>query len=111
VSFIPVVYGPLQPSLLAPMTNEPHRSVHVRFSVVVILLARLAVDVSIHGRGVGSALLKDALLRAANDADTISARALLVHAKDDGARAFREHFWLADVSAETCIHKYFRYAS
>jgi GNAT superfamily N-acetyltransferase len=58
----------------------------------VILLARLAVDVSIHGKGVGSALLKDALLRSAQAAETIGARALLVHAKDDEARAFYEHF-------------------
>jgi len=63
-----------------------------RHPIPVILLARLAVDVSIRGKGVGSALLKDALLRAAHAADTIGARALLVHAKDDGARAFYEHF-------------------
>jgi GNAT superfamily N-acetyltransferase len=58
----------------------------------VILLARLAVDVSIRGKGVGSALLKDALLRTAQAAETIGARALLVHAKDDKARTFYEHF-------------------
>jgi len=52
------------------------------------LLARLAVDVSIHGKGVGSALAQDALLRTAQAAETIGARALLVHAKDDEARAF-----------------------
>jgi GNAT superfamily N-acetyltransferase len=63
-----------------------------RHPIPVILLARLAVEVSAHGKGVGSALLKDALLRAAHAADTIGARALLVHAKDDGAKAFYEHF-------------------
>ena len=63
-----------------------------RHPIPVILLARLAVDVSIHGKGVGSALLKDALLRTAQAAETIGARALLVHAKDDEARAFYEHF-------------------
>ena len=50
------------------------------------------MDVSIHGKGVGSALLKDALLRTAQAAETIGARALLVHAKDNEARAFYEHF-------------------
>jgi GNAT superfamily N-acetyltransferase len=45
-----------------------------------------------HGKGVGSASLKDALLRAAHAADTIGARGLLVHAQDDGAKAFYEHF-------------------
>lgn len=63
-----------------------------RHSIPVILLARLAIDASVHGKGLGSALLKDALLRSAKAADTIGARALLVHAKDDSAKAFYEHF-------------------
>jgi GNAT superfamily N-acetyltransferase len=63
-----------------------------RHPIPVILLARLAVDVSIHGNGVGSALLKDALLRTAQAAETIGARALLLHARDDDARTFYEHF-------------------
>jgi GNAT superfamily N-acetyltransferase len=63
-----------------------------RHPIPVILLARLAVDVSRQGKGVGAALLKDALLRTAQAADTIGARALLVHAKDDSAKAFYQHF-------------------
>ena len=63
-----------------------------RHPVPVILLARLAVDVAVHRKGIGSALLKDALVRTAQAANTIGARALLVHAKDDSAKAFYEHF-------------------
>ena len=63
-----------------------------RHPVPVILLARLAVDQSLQEKGVGPALLKDALLRAASAADTIGARAVLVHAKDDNAKGFYEHF-------------------
>lgn len=63
-----------------------------RHPIPVILLARLAVDRSMQGRGVGPALLKDALLRAAGAADTIGARAVLVHAKDNTAKGFYEHF-------------------
>jgi GNAT superfamily N-acetyltransferase len=63
-----------------------------RHPVPVILLARLAVDVAIHGMGIESARLKDALVRTAQAADTIGARALLVHAKDDSAKAFYQHF-------------------
>jgi hypothetical protein len=37
-------------------------------------------------------LLRDALVRSANAAHTIGARALLVHAQDDSAKAFYEHF-------------------
>jgi GNAT superfamily N-acetyltransferase len=63
-----------------------------RHPVGVILLARLAVDKRVRGMGLGKALLKDALLRAANAADTIGARAVLVHAIDEDARRFYEHF-------------------
>lgn len=58
----------------------------------VILLARLAVDRQEHGKGLGKALLKDALLRIMSAADTIGARAVLVHAIDDDARRFYESF-------------------
>jgi GNAT superfamily N-acetyltransferase len=63
-----------------------------RHPIPVILLARLAVDQREQGQGLGAALLKDALLRSAAAADEIGARAVLVHAKDEGARAFYEHF-------------------
>ena len=63
-----------------------------RHPIGVILLARLAVDKSDQGPGLGKALLKDALLWAAAAADTIGARAVLVHAIDETARRFYEHF-------------------
>lgn len=63
-----------------------------RHPVPVILLARLAVDRGEQGRGVGAGLLKDALLRAAQAADIIGCRAVLVHAKDQSARAFYQRF-------------------
>ncbi len=58
----------------------------------IILLARLAVDHSEQGQGLGRALLKDALLRSAQAADIISARAVLVHAIDEEAEAFYKRF-------------------
>ena len=60
--------------------------------VPVILLARLAVDATEKGQGLGAGLLKDALLRAVQAADLIGCRAVMVHAKDEGARAFYERF-------------------
>jgi GNAT superfamily N-acetyltransferase len=60
--------------------------------VPVILLARLAVDLTERGKGLGAGLLKDALLRAVHAADIIGCRAVMVHAKDDAARAFSERF-------------------
>lgn len=63
-----------------------------RHPIPVILLARLAVDRSEQGKGLGAALLKDAILRAARAADLVGCRALLVHAKDQGAQAFYRRF-------------------
>lgn len=58
----------------------------------VVLLARLAVDVSAQGRGVGKALLFDALKRVEEAADIVGVRAVMVHAIDDAARKFYEYF-------------------
>ena len=63
-----------------------------RHSIPVILLARLAVDKDEKGAGLGKALLKDALARIAQAADIVGARAVLVHAIDEQARRFYEHF-------------------
>lgn len=46
----------------------------------------LAVDKAHQRRGLGQALLKDALLRTAQTADIAGIRALMVHAKDEAAR-------------------------
>ena len=62
-----------------------------RFPVPVIVLARLAVDDSWKGKGLGAALLVDAIRRVLNAADIAGVRAMVVHAKDDAAKAFYEH--------------------
>jgi GNAT superfamily N-acetyltransferase len=59
-----------------------------RHPVPVMVLARLAVAKSQHGKGLGSGLLKDALLRTLQAADIAGIRAFVVHAKDEAARAF-----------------------
>ena len=60
--------------------------------VPIMLLARLAVSISWQGKGLGAGLLKDAMLRTLQAADIAGIRAFAVHAKDDEARAFYEHF-------------------
>jgi GNAT superfamily N-acetyltransferase len=57
-----------------------------RHPIPVMLIARLAVDVSAQGCGLGKALLKDALLRTLQAAEIVGIRSVLVHAKDDEAR-------------------------
>lgn len=84
---------------LAPHTVEPSQAT-ARLAaglppprpIPVILLARLAVDRSEQGTGLGADLLRDALARAAAAADEIDGRAVLVHAKDEtAARFYRRH--------------------
>jgi GNAT superfamily N-acetyltransferase len=60
--------------------------------VPIMLLARLAIETSWQGRGLGSGLLKDAMQRTVQAADIAGIRAFAVHAKDDDARSFYEHF-------------------
>lgn len=59
--------------------------------VPCLLLARLAVDVSEQNRKLGKGLLVDAIRRAVRVSDDVGVRALLIHARDDQARAFYEH--------------------
>ena len=63
-----------------------------RHPIPIILLARLAVDKTEQGKGLGGGLLRDALLRVMAAADIIGGRAFLVHAKDEKAKSFYEHF-------------------
>jgi GNAT superfamily N-acetyltransferase len=58
------------------------------YPVPIILIARLAVDRTEQGKGLGAALLKDAILRTVQAADIVGCRAVLVHAKDEKARDF-----------------------
>ena len=60
--------------------------------VPVMLLARLAIDRRWQGQGVGKALLRDAMQRTLEAADIAGIRAFAVHAKDEEARRFYEHF-------------------
>jgi GNAT superfamily N-acetyltransferase len=62
----------------------------------VVLLARLAVDRSQQGKGLGKALLFDALSRVEEAAGIAGVRAALVHAIDDAARRFYMHFELEE---------------
>jgi GNAT superfamily N-acetyltransferase len=63
-----------------------------RHPIPIMLLARLAVDHRWQGLGIGQALLRDALLRTLQAADIIGIRAFAVHAMDERARRFYEHF-------------------
>ena len=85
-------------SVQAGLANHP---------IPIILLARLAVDVSERGQGLGAGLLKDALLRTLQAAKIAGLRAMLVHAKDAAAKAFYEKFGF-EPSPTAPYHLYLR---
>lgn len=60
--------------------------------VPVMVLARLAVDRRAQGIKLGAALLQDAVNRAVAVSHKVGIRALLVHALDDRAKQFYQHY-------------------
>lgn len=60
--------------------------------IPMAILGRLAIDLSWQGKGLGSALLQDAVLRVAHAAHILGIRGVLVHALSDDARAFYERY-------------------
>ena len=76
-----------------------------RYPVPVMILARLAVSLDHQGKGLGRALLKDALLRTAQAADIAGIRCLVVHAKDDAARQWYAS-WEFEPSPTDAYHLY-----
>jgi GNAT superfamily N-acetyltransferase len=63
-----------------------------KYPIPLMVLARLAVDLSEKGQGIGKALLKNAILRTLQAADIAGLKAIFVQAKDkDGERFYAKH--------------------
>jgi GNAT superfamily N-acetyltransferase len=60
--------------------------------IPALLLARLAVDTTVRGRGLGAFLLRDAMLRAVSASEDLGIRILLAHALNAKARDFYIRF-------------------
>jgi len=82
----------IEPSFLKGLPKHP---------IPAIVIARLAVDTSFKGMGLGEAILKDALKRAASAADNIGGRLLIVHAIDERAKAFYKKYGFLDLPEES----------
>jgi GNAT superfamily N-acetyltransferase len=88
-----VAFYSLAPAGIAPLEAPPRIAQgQGAQDIPGILLARLAVDKTEQGAGLGSHMLLDALRRAVEGAEAIGGRAVLVHAKDEEARGFYERF-------------------
>ena len=101
VGFYSLVVGSVNPEAAPPRVMKGL----ARHPVPVMILARLAVDMEHQRKGLGQALLKDALLRTAQAADIAGIRCLLVHAKDDMARRWYES-WEFEPSTTDPYHQF-----
>jgi GNAT superfamily N-acetyltransferase len=88
VAYYSLVYASLEQKLLPAKFVKGLR----KYDIPIMLLARLAVDHREQGKGLGSALLRDAILRTMQAAEIAGLKLLLVHAKDETAAEFyRKH--------------------
>lgn len=58
--------------------------------IPVVVLGRLAVDQTLHGKGFGRSLVRDAAMRILQAADAVGIRGVVVHALSDAAKTFYE---------------------
>lgn len=79
------------PGLLARNTPDP---------IPVAYLARLAVDRSVQGEGIGRILLLDALVRCAEVATQLGIRAVIVNPIHESAASFYRHWGFHDVQVD-----------
>jgi len=74
--------------------------------VPVIILTRLGVDLSEQGKGLGRALVADALRRVNAAADIVGVRALLIHVEDHAALGFYRGLAEFEESPTDPLHLY-----
>lgn len=88
VGYFTLAYGSVSPEK-APLRITQGLG---RYPIPLLILARLAVDINEKGKGLGKALLKQALLKAIQASEIAGLRAVLVHAKDENSKAFYQRY-------------------
>lgn len=83
-----VAYYALASGAVRPPEASPRLRRNMPDPIPVVVLGRLAIDRSLQGRGIGRALVRDALLRVVQASDAIGIRGVLVHALSAEARGF-----------------------
>ena len=73
-------------------TPRKIKGAHAPDEIPVALLARMAVDRRHQGKGLGAALLRNALLLVISASQLVAFRAVVVEAADEKAKRFYEHF-------------------
>ncbi len=80
-------------------TSQTSKGLSRHFPIPVAILARLAVDSSHQGRGLGAALLNDALTRICRASEEVAVRAVVVHTVDEHAASFYRQFGFQALTA------------
>jgi GNAT superfamily N-acetyltransferase len=80
-------------------TERTRKGMSRHYPIPVAILARLAVDHRYQHRGLGATLLQDAPRRVTVASEQLAVRAVVVHAIDDRAAHFYEHFGFRALSA------------
>ncbi len=84
VGYYSLAYGSVTQSQAPPSLGKGIG----KYPIPVMILARLAVDGTERGKGLGNALLKDAVLRTLQAADIAGLKAIFVQAKDQNSQQF-----------------------
>lgn len=100
VAYYSLVYGGVSP-------EEMPQEIRVgQYQIPIMLIGRMAVDITQKGKGLGHAMLQDAAIRTMQAADIAGLRALFVHAKDLAAKAFYEYHGFI-VCPSDALHLFF----
>jgi predicted N-acetyltransferase YhbS len=83
-----VGYYALASGSVERMTSPKSIARNMPEPIPVMVLGRLAIDARMQGQRLGSALLKNALLRTLSVAKNVGIRAILVHAISENAKRF-----------------------
>jgi GNAT superfamily N-acetyltransferase len=81
-------YGVAPTAVPAPVLPRSVKTGQPPDPVPCLLLAQFAIDLAYQGRGIGSALLADAISRCIRGAELMGGRAVIVRAVDDEAAAY-----------------------
>jgi GNAT superfamily N-acetyltransferase len=96
IGYHALVAGELDHGQATPQTRH---GMSRHYPLPVAVLARLAVDRRHQHRGLGAALLRDALRRVTLASEHLAVRAVVVHAIDEPAARFYEHFGFRALTA------------
>lgn len=88
VGYYTLTFGSIEKTILPNSLNKQLPN----YQIPVIILARFAVDTNEQGKGLGKALLKNAILKTLQASDIAGIKAIMVDAKDAKAKEFYETY-------------------